>query len=406
MYSGINAALLGLVLLAAPVGAQASASGLGLTGDWGGARSDLAQAGIAVRGDATGFAMGQLSGTGDKVWDAFGRYDAFVDLDFGKMGILQGLGFRSHMEGRFGKGQSNFGGQIFPSNAAAILPLGGEDFVASSLYFTQVLNKRTMLMLGKINALDLLAADPVLGGWGTQRFQNIAFVATPSGVVPPTIMGGILVYKGAPISLTVMLFDPRDRTRDYFPGDLFKTGVSISVGGTWGGTIAGRASSIGVTSAISTKRGADLEDIFVPPGFVTDDRKGSYNIALQLTHRLSDSRQVKGKGLDFMVKAAISDGNPNIIRSSLLVGIAGQGMVKGRPNDSFGIGGFAYDFSDALQNSVAPLVDFNDEQGLEGWYSLAFTPWFKVTASAQLVNPATGSADIAVHGGLRANLVF
>jgi porin len=234
----------------------------------------------------------------------------------------------------------------------------------------------------------------------------MAFVAPPSGVVPPTIMGSVFVHKGSPISLTVMVFDPEGRTRDYFPGDLFKTGVNISVGATWSGMIAGRASSIGVTSTLSTKRGADLEDILSPPGLVTDDIKGSYNIALQLTHRLAESTQVKGKGLDLAVKAAIADGNPNIIQSSLIIGLAGHGMVPGRPDDSFGIGCFAYDFSDALQDTVDPLVDFKDEQGLELWYSFGLTPWFKITADAQVINPARGDADTAIVTGLRANLMF
>jgi porin len=225
-------------------------------------------------------------------------------------------------------------------------------------------------------------------------------------VVPPTIMGGILVHKGTPISLTVMVFDPEDRTRDYFPGDLFATGVNISVGATWDGTIAGRKSSIGVTSTVSTKRGADLEDVLLPPGLVTDDVQGSYNIALQVTHRLAESRQVKGKGLDAVVKVAIADGNPNPIQSSLVVGIAGHGMIPGRPNDSFGVGGFMYDMSNALQDSLNPVFDFNDEQGIEGWYSLGLTPWFKLTANIQFVNPASGDRDPALIGGLRGNLVF
>jgi porin len=401
----VRGILLGLALAAAPVSAPVAAAP-GLTGDWGGARTSLAQSGLSLRGDLTGFAMGQLAGTGDKVWDASGRYDAFADLDFGKMGLVEGLGFHAHAEGRFGQGQSNFGFQLWPANTGAALPLGGESLAATSLYVTQMLGKRTILMLGKINAIDLLASDPVFGGWGTQRFQNIAFVAPPSGVVPPTIMGGVLVHKGTPVSLTVMVFDPEDRTRDYFPGNLFETGVNISVGGTWSGDIAGRATSIGVTSTVSTKRGADLGDFLAPPGLETDDLKGSYNIALQITHRLVESSQVKGKGLDLAMKVATADGNPNIIRSSFILGLAGHGLVKGRPNDSFGVGGFIYNFSNALQDSTAPLVDFNDEQGVEAWYSFALTPWLKITADAQYINVARGDADPAFITGLRANLAF
>lgn len=395
-----TAAALLMLAVAGPAAAQ------GLTGDWGGARTSLAQDGVALRGDVTGYVQGLVTGDGPKAWDASGRYDVFADLDFGKMGLVKGLGFHFHGEGRFGNPRPAFGGQLWPSNVGATLPLGGDSFAATSLYFTQTIGKRTVLMLGKINAVDLLAGDPVFGGWGTQRFMLFPFVAPPSGVVPPTIMGGVLVHKGTPISLTLMVFDPEDRTRDYFPGDLFETGVNISVGGTWDGTIAGRKSSIGVTSTISTKRGTNLEDVLLPPGLVTDDVKGSYNIALQVTHRLAESSQVKGKGLDAVIKVATADGNPNPIQSSLVVAIAGHGMIPGRPNDSFGVGGFMYDMSNALQDSLSPVIDFNDEQGIEAWYSLGLTPWFRITADMQFVNPASGDRDPAVIGGLRANLVF
>ncbi len=395
-----RSALLVALAIAAPSAAQ------GLTGDWGGARTSLAESGVALRGDVTGFLQGQIAGTGDKVWDASGRYDVFADLDFGKMSLVDGLGFHVHGEGRFGEAQSNFGFQLWPANAGAALPLGGRGFAATSLYFTQSVGKRTVVMLGKINALDLLAGDPVFGGFGTQRFMAFPLVAPPSGVVPPTIMGGVLVHKGTPISLTVMVFDPEDRTRDYFPGNLFETGVNVSVGGTWSGKMAGRATTLGITSTVSTKRGADLQDVLAPPGLVTDDLKGSYNIAFQMTHRLVESASVKGKGLDAVIKVATADGNPNLIRGSFVAGLAGHGLVKGRPNDSFGVGGFIYNFSNALQDSVDPLVRFNDEQGVEAWYSLALTPWFKITADAQYVNVARADADPAFITGLRANLAF
>jgi porin len=67
-------------------------------------------------------------------------------------------------------------------------------------------------MLGKINVIDLLASHPFFGGWGTDRFWNVAFVAPPTGVLPPVIMGGILTHSLAPYSLTAMVFDPNDRT--------------------------------------------------------------------------------------------------------------------------------------------------------------------------------------------------
>jgi porin len=219
-------------------------------------------------------------------------------------------------------------------------------------------------------------------------------------------MGAVVVHRGSPITLTAMVFDPEDRTGDYGVKGLFGTGVNLSVGATWSGRMGGRATSIGLTSAVSTKRGQDMGDILLPPDLASSTRQGSYNIAVSASHMLVESAARKGQGLSLNLKAAIGDGNPNVIQSSVVAGIAGHGMVAGRPHDSFGIGGFFYNFSNVLQSTVQPVLNFRDEVGVEAWYSLAITPWLKVTADAQLVDPARGDRPTALIGGLRTNIAF
>lgn len=391
-----------ITLAAMPAAAQ------GLTGNWGGARDSLTAAGVNLRADATGFAVGTLAGNdGNRGWDGAGRADVFADFDTGKLGLWDGGGLKTHGEIRFEAPRGNFGGQLWPGNSGAVLPLTGADrFELTSLYYQQRIGKRTALLVGKINAIDLLAADPFFGGWGTQRFMNLAFAAPPSGVVPPTIMGAVVVHRGTPITLTAMVFDPEDRTGDYGVKGLFGTGVNLSVGATWSGRMGGRATSIGLTSAVSTKRGQDLGDILLPPDLASSTRQGSYNIAVSASHMLVESAARKGQGLSLNLKAAIGDGNPNVIQSSVVAGIAGHGMVAGRPHDSFGIGGFFYNFSNVLQSTVQPVLNLRDEVGVEAWYSLAITPWLKVTADAQLVDPALGDRPTALIGGLRTNIAF
>ncbi len=331
----------------------------------------------------------------------------FVDADSGKLGLWSGTGLHTHGEIRFAEPRSNFGGQLWPANTGALLPLTGTGrFEATSIYLSQRIDQRTTLLLGKINAVDLLAGDPFFGGWGTQRFMNLAFVAPPSGVVPPTIMGAVMVHRGDPITLTIMVFDPQDRSGDYWVDGLFAQGVNFSVGATWSGAIAGRPSSIGVTSAVSTKRGQDLGDLLLPPGLVSSTRKGSYNIAVQASHLMVESAAVKGKGLGIYAKAAIADGNPNPIRASFAGGLAAHALLAGRPRDSFGIGIFYYKFSDVLQDTVAPLARFRDEAGMEAWYSMAVTPWLKVTADAQVISPARGDRPTSLILGARGNVAF
>jgi porin len=397
-----------LLALALAIASPALAAGDDmLTGDWGGARTRIAASGITLRADATGYAQGVVAGAPDRGWDGSGRADMFADVDSGGLGLWAGTGFHAHGEIRFAQPRSNFGGQLLSSNTGALLPVTGDGrFEASSLYLSQRIDPRTSLLIGKINVVDLLARDPFFGGWGTQRFMNLVFVAPPSGVVPPVIMGAMLVHRGTPITLSVMVFDPNDRTGDYWVDGLFADGVNISVGATWAGSIDSRATSIGVTSTISTKAGQDLGDVLLPPGLESSTRKGSYNIALQASHVLADSPTGIGQGLSVTLRAAIADGNPNVIEQSVTAGIAAHGMIASRPRDSFAIGAFYYKFSNVLQDTLAPLAQFTDERGIEAWYSLAIAPWFRLTGDAQLISPARGKQPTSLILALRGNIAF
>lgn len=169
-----------------------------LTGDWGGARTRLAEDGASLRLYATGFYQGQWSGDpgsfskngqGNDFFTG-GRIDALLDLDTSRMGLWRGGGFHLHLELEGGRLPGFRGGALWPVNTGAVLPLGSEEeVVASSLYYSQRWGG-TSLLLGKINMIDLLANDPFFGGWGIDRFMNLAFVAPPDGVMPPVIMGG------------------------------------------------------------------------------------------------------------------------------------------------------------------------------------------------------------------------
>jgi porin len=377
-----------------------------LTGDWGGARDAAATRGFTFQLELTGFFQGAFSGAPTRAEPA-GRFDALISVDASKLGLWRGFGFNTHIESAFGDIPVFRGGALWPTHTGTALPLGARDQIeATSLYVTQRFGSAATLLVGKINAVDLLARDPFFGGWGTKRFEHLAFVAPPSGLVPPVIVGAVLTAGTAPITYTLMVFDPQDRTQDYPGSGLFEQGVNGQVGVTWSGAVKGRASSLGISSAWSTADKIDLGGILLPPELQGPSKDGSWNVALQGGHLLVPSAVQKGRGLGVYAKAAISDGNPNIIRSSVSAGMAGHGVFAARPWDSFGAGYFHYAFSDELQSSVVPLGGFGNEQGLELFYSAAATRWLRLGANLQVIAPAGSDSDTLVVGGVRANIVF
>jgi porin len=366
----------------------------------------LGIAGVTPRLDLTGFVQTKVSGDGDESARFTGRADLFVDFASEGLGLWEGTMLRTHTELLYRDTNAlGVGGALWPQNVAATLPLSGEGIELTSFYLVQNLGKNTNLIIGKLNAVDLLAGDPFFGGWGTKRFQNLAFVAPPSGVVPPNIIGSILAHQVGDVGLTLMVFDPEDRSAAYDFDGLFATGVNVSLGGTWTGELGGRATSIGITATGSTKTGADFEDILAPPGLEGGTKKGSYNIALQFGHDLAGS--VKGPShLGVYFKTAIADGNPNLIQSSFSGGLGGHGLFAGRSRDRFGIGIYFYNFSDVLQDVTDPLGEFDDEAGMEAYYAIALGGNVDLTLNAQVVDPARGDFGVATILGARLGLHF
>lgn len=378
-----------------------------LTGDWGGVRTKLAEDGVMIDLSYTAFYQGMFSGTGDDDFDFGDRVDALINMDLGKLGLWQGGGFHTHLEYNSGNLPAWRGGVLIPLNTGAGLPIGEtEKVVASSLYLSQKLSDTASLMLGKFNVVDLLANDPFFGGWGNTRFMNCAFVAPLSGVLPPTIMGAILNYQVNPLTWSFMVYDPNDQTGNYSLNNLFSDGTNLSLAATWSGKLAGRDSSVNINGVYSTQKKVNLEDFLLPPNLQRYTRDGTWFFAVKFAHLLVESPVLPGKGLGVYAKAGISNGNTNIFQSFITGGLAGHGMVPNRPNDVFGVGYFYYNFSDELQDATSPVVNFHNEQGIEMFYNFAVTPWFKVTADLQWLDPATGDNKNIWLGGVRASITF
>ncbi len=376
-----------------------------LTGDWWGARSSLVDHGVTLDLDYTATFQGLVSGTKDEDSGYGGKVDAFLNFDSGKLGLWEGGGLHTHVEFRHGDAQSNLGNALFATNTAQLWPVDApEQIVATSIYLAQQVGDRVNVLVGKFNPVDFLAEDPFFGGWGTRRFMNLIFVAPPSGLVPPVFMGAVTSMRTKHVTWTVMAFDPNDRTTDYFPADVFEDGVNVSASGAHAAELDGRKTTYTVTFNFSTAEGVDYSTL--PPGTETTDKKGAWNLAFQFTHNLQESTEQPIVNWGFYFKMAVADGNPNYVKASVLGGIGGRALFLGRPQDSFGIGGFYYNLSDALEASLDPIAEFGDEAAVEAFYSWSATPWLHVGGDIQYVFPARRRADSGLIGALRTNLRF
>lgn len=381
-----------------------------LTGDWDGARSRMEDSGVKLDLEATLYYQGLVSGSGPKSFEFGGRMDGFIRLDTGKLGLWQGGGLVTHLEYRAGDLPASLGGSFFPTNAGMAFPSDApHTLVATSLYVTQRIGDRGSLLAGKVNALDLPENDLFFGGWGIRRFMNTVFVAPPTGLVPTVFMGAIGSYRWDSASLSLWVYDPEDRTNDYAPSDLFKNGVTFSLTPSWNATLAGRPTTFSLTGIYTTKSGVDFSSVSdnYRAGLTPSTKQGSYSVGFQVSHLLHVDPANPRRGWGVHAKGAVSDGNPNYVYRSIIAGIGGTGLFRGRESDSFGLGYFYYNLSNDLQATLSPTREkFRDEQGAEIYYSYALTPWCFITGDLQYIVPPRTSLENAFIAALRLNIRF
>ena len=82
----------------------------------------------------------------------------------------------------------------------------------------------------------------------------------------------------------------------------------------------------------------------------------------------------------------ISDGNPNPVHWSAILGVGGSSPIPNRKMDTF--------------------LPLRDERGLELFYNVAVTPWFHVTTDLQVITPILGRVETSLVLGLRAKIDF
>jgi porin len=358
-----------------------------------------------ITGAFTNFAGIDVAGAGNNVLRLGGRLDLYGALPLGDRVTLN-----VHPEVVYGQNvNSNSDGSILPLNTALLLPSnGGEDFDLSA-NATIKLGEKSTLMLGKINLLDLVARTPIIGGGGLEGFQNILLAAPPSGLVPPSLIGGILTVPTSVGSFGFWVFDPANQTNKTGFESPFSTGVTFLASATIPVTIGGRQGYQNLKGSANTKTGFDLNDLptlLLPPGTILPGQKrGAWNVTYSFQQYLWQSATPGGPGWGVFGQFSVSDGNPTPLDLSGFIGLSGNPWPR-RPGDKFGFAYFRQSFSNVLVDALAPVLDVSAEQGVEAFYTIPVGKAFRLTADVQIIDPAGTTKATAVVVGARLKAGF
>jgi porin len=384
-------------------------------------RQNLDELGITLRLSWTQFFQNQLQGDGEHTWDAGGRGDLHLTSDLSKLGFWQGFSFSLHGQGLVGEDVNTQGdGSVLPINTALAFPrLSGGDWDFSSAFFTQRFQGGATLSVGKLDMLDVAARTPLVGGGGIETFQNLAFAAPPSGLVPASILGAFATMPVRSVNLTIAVYDPSSATRKTGLDDPFEDGVTGLVSVGMSSSFGGLPGHHSLSAKANDKVGLDLEDLRgleLPPvsEVVLGEKEGAWNVAYSYQQYLQVDSSDPRKGWGVFLQVGRSDGNPTPIDWSGHVGIGGNSPIPGRSDDRFGVGYFYLGLSDDLTaglNRIGNALGVEEllvqsESGLEAYYNAAITPWFRLSLNLQVIDPHESRKGTAVFGGLRAQILF
>lgn len=351
-----------------------------------------------------------------------GRGDYALTFDLEKFGGLPKgtlLVRAQHWWGEYGNVSLSTGAfppAIFP---VAIPPRPNDPGIPflTDFVITQPLSKEWVVFIGKKNVLGAADQDEFAGGNGVSQFMNQAFIANPAFLLalPYTGFTAGFVSPREWGSFSAFVYDPKDRTADFFRlDDLFAKGVIVGaevkaktnffslpgehhVGGIW--------KHVELTDLRFNEPPPGVYPEPVVPRFPT--LGDSYTIYYGFDQYLQVYSQETKRGWGVFGRASISDGNPTPIRYFLSLGVGGYSPIGYRRGDTFGIGCYYTGASREFGPLPRALFGPRDGVGVELFYNFQLTPWMNLTPDFQFIKPEAGAiARNAYLGGVRLNLKF
>ncbi len=421
-----------------------------LSGDWGGARTKLAEHGVLF--DTTVTQYLQDNAYGGKNTKGALEYGGMVDMrlkfDTARMGLWPGGLIVLHGQTQFGRASNGNTGSLMSPNFDMLLPVPGDPGLTtlSEYYIEQALSEKLVILAGKIDLTAIADRNEFAGDiTHTTSFLNTAFNVNPVlfPAAPYTTLGaGIIAIPtewlqiatavvgnnpdGAATTtgfntafhspnwltvaqeydITIKPFQKLGHQRigwfwtsrdfDVFQGDPRQpTPFRIVTPGRFGPRLLPRPLKR------RRQRIGDFVAQLSNPQQRSSNQGMWYNFDQYLVSEADDPTQ----GWGVFGRFGIVPSNANLVDQFYSIGLGGKGTIPRRDNDTWGVGYYLANTS----NDVRSGLGMSSEQGVELFYNIEITPWFHLTPDLQvIVNPAAGFRDreTAVVAGLRGEIRF
>jgi porin len=384
----------------------------GLWQRWAKKKKSIEDAGLKIDFEWSQVLQDMLRGEAHEDAPYGGKLDLLLTADLSKIGLWRGLSVTAQPMYNYGDFLNGAGGTLTPIYDAAIYPgeTGGDRFDLMSLYLTQRFHSGVSLTLGKINLIEGARGYPIRGGAGVDAFWNCNLSTTITGLASPAIFGATLVVPAGQWSFGINVYDAVNAMNHNVFDKPFVEGVTFMNTATLTATTGGHTGYFGLRGIYTTESHFDLDDfeyLFLPPGFPEEfaTLEGDWLASAQVEQYLVGGPGGKGRSLGVFAEVVAVDGNPLPFQYSWQLGVAGDGLFKGRPQDRWGVAAFGFNLSTVLKQNFPDLNKFNDEHGVEMFYNWKVTPWLRATADLQFIDPSY-STQRAIFAGISTNVRF
>src|SRR5215813_10418459 len=396
-----------------------------LTGSWFGLRDELGKKGVVLDIDLTQIPQGVITGGTDDVAKYGGLAEYTLNVDTQKLGLWPGGFFNIKAMTNFGESVDKASGSLVPVNITSILPQAGkENFTGlMDLSYMQFFSKYFGLVVGKLYTLG--ADDNAFAHDFRSTFLHTGLDFNMTlDLFPFTAYGGsfiILPWEGA--QFTVGVVDPDGTAQNNDISEAFSAGVLVSaegrvtikpfglvghqlVGFGWSNKerIEIEQDPSNVFRQFAKNQFARLSDPgpilrriierFFPQLLVPTQPLKTVNYTWAIYYNfdqyLWSPQGQPDEGIGMFFRFGASDGVANPVKYAYNVGIGGNGILPGRPQDSFGIGWahtqLSGDFVPFLRQQLN--LELEKEDTVELYYNAAITRWLTATLDLQIINPA------------------
>jgi hypothetical protein len=394
-----------------------------LTGDWGGARTELVQRGIFIDFYTTGAYQNVTSG-GLKTGGAYVQNTQLsINIDTARAGLWSGGLFHFTVQSRYGSAPANTFtvGSYVPQYTGLVLPgpLLFQNIYPSEYFLVQSFTKQFSVLVGKIS--DVFIPDQTLFGDSFKYFfANFNLNKNPmtTNFYNPTSLAALAIWTPMPwLAIGGGVTDPFTQPNT-IAANAFDKGVNIYLTAILSYKARGRPGQISPSFNWSNQPKIDLDSPFgrltpaqvpaavgallgQPPSAdlpVNFRRNSGFVIAnfsqyltvkeppAEIPKMLGSGQPLRGIGV--FGRLGYAPRGSNTLNRDGSVGVYGRGLLNSRQYDNYGVGFYYNAISGDLKQDIERLTGgppIKNEKGIEVFYDFAITPAIRVNPGYQHV---------------------